>query len=365
MNRVLYHEWFPQILYNHHQSGPAGTVLWSPPLRDPFNYNQDPLLVLGIQTIGIAMHTRLAAEGKPGATMRSGGSYDGWWNGGIRNTAAFHNTIAMLTEMIGSPTPMRIPLVMQRQIAVRAISRIRSRRRSGTSGSRSTTPVAESRRARHRVADAGELSLQHLRDGQELDRARQPRHVDGRRIGTPPCEAKLGDRRRRRGRARGRAHAAANAGRGMPTLWAALHKPELRDPRGYIIPSDQADFPTATKFINALRETGITVHRATRDFDGRGQDVSGRLVRRADGAGVPPARDRHVRAAGSSRTTSRIRARRRRRRTTTPGWTLAFQMGVEFDRILDGFTGPFEKITAWNIKPPPGKVIARTAPRVT
>ena len=48
--------------------------------------------------------------------MRSGGPYDGWWNGGIRNTAAFHNTIAILTEMIGSPTPMRVPLVMERQL---------------------------------------------------------------------------------------------------------------------------------------------------------------------------------------------------------------------------------------------------------
>ena len=28
MNRVLYREWYPQILYNHHQSGPAGTILW-------------------------------------------------------------------------------------------------------------------------------------------------------------------------------------------------------------------------------------------------------------------------------------------------------------------------------------------------
>ena len=26
------------------------------------------------------------------------------------------------------------------------------------------------------------------------------------------------------------------------------------------------------------------------------------------------------------------------------GWTLAMQMGVKFDRILDGFDGPFEKI---------------------
>jgi hypothetical protein len=40
------------------------------------------------------------------------------------------------------------------------------------------------------------------------------------------------------------------------------------------------------------------------------------------------------------------------------GWTLAFQMGVEFDRILDGFTGPFEPVTDWNVKPPPGKVTA-------
>ena len=72
INRVLYHEWSPQILYNHHQSGPAGTVFWSPPFRDPFNYNQDPLLVLGLQQLGIAIHTRMAAEGKPGAAGARG-----------------------------------------------------------------------------------------------------------------------------------------------------------------------------------------------------------------------------------------------------------------------------------------------------
>src|SRR6187402_2764475 len=31
INRALYHDWFPQILYNHHQSGPAGTIAWSSP----------------------------------------------------------------------------------------------------------------------------------------------------------------------------------------------------------------------------------------------------------------------------------------------------------------------------------------------
>jgi hypothetical protein len=89
INRVLYHEWFPQLLYNHHQSGPAGTVVYSPPFRDPYNYNLDPAMPPGIQALGTAMHTRLAIENKSGATMRSGGPYDGWWNGGIRNTATF------------------------------------------------------------------------------------------------------------------------------------------------------------------------------------------------------------------------------------------------------------------------------------
>ena len=40
------------------------------------------------------------------------------------------------------------------------------------------------------------------------------------------------------------------------------------------------------------------------------------------------------------------------------GWTLAFQMGVKFDRILDGFDGPFERVTDLQ-KPAPGKVTQR------
>ena len=59
INRVLYHEWFPQILYNHHQSGPAGTVVFVAAMRDPYNYNLDPLLVLGLQALGAA-HARAA-----------------------------------------------------------------------------------------------------------------------------------------------------------------------------------------------------------------------------------------------------------------------------------------------------------------
>ena len=72
INRVFYLEWFPRIVYNHHQTGPAGTVMFAPPFRDPFNYNFDPLVPLGIDLVGAAMHARFAAEDKPGVTMRSG-----------------------------------------------------------------------------------------------------------------------------------------------------------------------------------------------------------------------------------------------------------------------------------------------------
>jgi hypothetical protein len=37
------------------------------------------------------------------------------------------------------------------------------------------------------------------------------------------------------------------------------------------------------------------------------------------------------------------------------GWTLAYQMGVTFDRILEGFDGPFEKVTA-EVNPAPGRI---------
>src|SRR5262245_14493766 len=337
-NRVLYHEWFPQILYNHHQSGPAGTVVYSPPLRDPYNYNLDPMLILGLQSLGAAMHTRLAAENKGGATMRGGGPYDGWWNGGIRNTATFHNTIAMLTEIIGSPTPMRIPLVLQRQIPSGDLAmpvapqewHMKQSIEYSTSLDRAVLDYA-SRMRENLLFNIYTMGKHSIERGSRDTWTANPRR-DG------AMETQLGD--------------APDS-----VKWAAMQAPELRDPRGYIIPSDQADFPTATKFINALRETGITVLRATREFEVKGKKYpGGSYVVQTAQAFRPHIIDMFEPQVhpdvfpypGSPPTPPYDNA----------GWTLAFQMGVQFDRILDGFTGPFERITAWNTTPPPGRVIA-------
>ncbi len=354
INRVLYHEWFPQILYNHHQSGPAGTVVYSPPLRDPYNFNLDPMLILGLQSVGAAMHTRLALEGKGGATMRSGGPYDGWWNGGIRNTATFHNTIALLTEMIGSPTPMRIPFVAQRQIPGADIAmpvapqewHLRQSVDYSVTINRAVIDYASRMRENllYNIYAMGKASIAR---GNTDTWTANPRRI-AEVTGMFPASTGTGPT----------AGAARDSVDGL--IWAALRKPENRDPRGFILPSDQPDFPTATKFINALLETGITVHRATAAFEAAGKRYpAGSYVVLTAQAFRPHVMDMFEPQAhpdvfpypGSPPTPPYDIA----------GWTLAYQMGVQFDRALDPFTGPFEVVNAWNLAPPRGAVINANA----
>ena len=116
INHLMFWEWHPVIMYNHHQTGPAGTVMFSPPFRDPFNYNFDPMIVMGLDMVGAAMHQRFLEEGKPGFTMRSGSNYSTWWNGGLRTIGYFQGIIGILTEAIGNPTPERIPFVAEQQL---------------------------------------------------------------------------------------------------------------------------------------------------------------------------------------------------------------------------------------------------------
>jgi hypothetical protein len=107
----MYREWFPQIVMDHHQTGPAGAVMFIPPCRDPFNYNLHPMAINGIERVSAAIIERFLAEDKPGATVRTGARYSTWWNGGLSTTCQFHNMIGLFTETIGSPTPSRVPLI--------------------------------------------------------------------------------------------------------------------------------------------------------------------------------------------------------------------------------------------------------------
>ncbi|MEQ1690341.1 MAG: M14 metallopeptidase family protein [Gemmatimonas sp.] len=361
MNRVMFREWYPQLLYNHHQSGPAGTVVYSPPLRDPYNFNLHPALILGLQSLGAAMHTRLVVENKPGATMRSGGPYDGWWNGGLRNTATFHNTIAMLTEMIGSPTPMRIPFVASRQVPGGDLSmpiapqewHLRQSVDYSVSLNRAVLDYASRLRENtlYNFYAMGKTSIERGNRDTWTANPRRIAEVTGQPIFTSGGAVTAG------GGGRGGALPGNDA-----DLWAKIRAPELRDPRGFILSANQRDFPTAVKFINALLETGITVQRATREFAVNGKSYpAGSFVVQSSQAFRPHVLDmfepqRHPDVfpyPGSAPTPPYDNA----------GWTLAFQMGVEFDRILESFSGPFEPVNEWNAKPPAGALLAASGAR--
>jgi hypothetical protein len=372
INRVLYHEWFPQILYNHHQSGPAGTVFWSPPLRDPYNYNLDPLLILGFQSLGAAMHTRLAVEGKPGATMRSGGPYDGWWNGGIRNTAAFHNTIALLTEMIGNPTPMRIPLRMERQLPSADLAypiapqqwRFRQSVDYSISLNRAVLDYASRMRENvlYNIYAMGKRSIERGKTDSWTPNPKRYAEVAAKLAPATQAGGGGGAGGAGGGGGGGAGGDAAAARERETQAWAELRKPELRDARAYVIPSSQVDFPTATKFINALRETGIAVHRATAPFSAQGKNYpAGSFVVFTAQSFRPHVIDMFEPQVhpdvfpypGAPPTPPYDNA----------GWTLAFQMGVQFDRIMEGFSGPFVTIDDWNLPMPRGTVTSQAMVR--
>ena len=96
VSRILYEEWFPQVVYNHHQTGPAWARIFIPPFADPVNPRIHPGVTTGVNIFGSAMASRFAMKGMPGAV--SDMIYSMWWNGGMRTVPYFHNMIGLLTE---------------------------------------------------------------------------------------------------------------------------------------------------------------------------------------------------------------------------------------------------------------------------
>jgi hypothetical protein len=338
LNRVMYREWLPQIVYNHHQTGPAGTVLFCPPFRDPANYRIDPLALNGIDAVGAAMVQRFLVEGKPGATTKSGAPYSTWFNGGLRTTAHFHNMIGLLTETVGSPTPSAIPLLPAKQLPKGDY----------------LAPIAPQP---WHFRQSVEYSLTANRA--VLDYATRHREqllFNIWRMGKNGVEAGSRDTWSVTPKVVAAAKPGATRGEAAATAFTRdFRKPEGRDPRGYVIPADQPDFPTACKFVNCLLGTGLTVHRATAAFTvGEKSYPAGSFVVKCAQAFRPHLLDQFepqdhpndFAYPGASPT----------RPYDTAGYTLAYQMGVRFDRLLDPFDGPFEEVREEAVKPPPAAV---------
>jgi len=363
ISRQLFVEWIPQIMYNHHQRGPAGSVLAGPPYRDPFNHIYDPLIVTSIDAVGAAMNNRLNVENKPGYTQRNGSTFSTWWNGGLRTTPYFHNMVGLLTEIIGGPTPETVPLVPDRLVPNGAtpnpITPQEWHFRQSIDYSVSLNYAVLDYAARYR----SELLFNIYKMGKNaIDRGSSdhwtfyPRYIDSIRVAYKV-------ERKRDSTTEGETGGEFAFGRedtiASKYYAGVLKNPDYRDARGYIIPADQADFPTAVKFINALSRSGIAIHKATAAFTvaGKQYPAGSYIVKTAQAfrphvidmfepqdhpndfqyAGGPPIRPYDA-----------------------AGWTLAYQMGVQFDRIMDGFDGPFTQLPYGQIESP----LATTLPAV-
>ncbi|MBI4875975.1 MAG: peptidase M14 [Acidobacteria bacterium] len=96
VSRLLFQEWFPQIVYNQHQQPAFPARIFIPPYAEPLNPNIPAPVMEGINVIGSFMAERFSRENKPGVLSYFG--FDGWWNGGLRSVPAFHNMHGILTE---------------------------------------------------------------------------------------------------------------------------------------------------------------------------------------------------------------------------------------------------------------------------
>ena len=113
INTVLYRDWMPQIVYDHHQSGPEGTVMFSPPFRDPFNFNFDPLVMTMLDevagagfAVGDAGHHRKQPEaGRVGEGLEGPGELDGLGLGQRCRGEGFAAHLGWLDDVHGNLLP--------------------------------------------------------------------------------------------------------------------------------------------------------------------------------------------------------------------------------------------------------------------
>ncbi len=226
--------------------------------------------------------------------MRSRANYSIWYNGSIRTTGYFHNQIGLLTEIKGNPTPMVLGFWPDRQLPSVDIP-LPHEPKEWHFRDAIDYSITLNRAVMDYASRQREIVLfnRYIMGRNSIERGSRdhwtiwPRtvyEVTREAAKDPNAVEQLRPTFRRRGP-------------GIPTKYfEGFRKPENRDPRGFILPSDQPDFPTATKFIDTLIKNGVTVHRATRDFRVGGKNYPAGSYVVQDSASFSPSGHGHVRA---------------------------------------------------------------------
>ncbi|HEX5054755.1 MAG TPA: M14 metallopeptidase family protein [Planctomycetota bacterium] len=316
VNRVFYTDWCPQIVYNHHQSAPSGTIIFTPPFRDPFNYYTDPMVIRGIEIVSAHMNQRFAAEGKPGVISRSGAPYSGWWNGGLRSTNYFHNVIGILTESFGRPEPTPIRQTLNRRLPYGDYP---DPVPSQTWHARQTVEYLQT--ANFAILD---YAARYRRELLQQIWTMASRAIErGSRDNWTPTPLLVSAAERRE----------------EPE--SVFTDPMLRDPRVYVLRSDQPDWSAAQRLVRALRRCGVEVLRATAPFElGGGSMPAGSFVVKTDQAYRAHVLDMFE----AQHHPDDIKDGKPVPPYDAAGWTLAMQMDVQVERGFDALDGPFEVV---------------------
>ncbi|MFD0973185.1 M14 family metallopeptidase [Plantactinospora endophytica] len=284
VGKQLFHEWLPQVMHNVHQTAVFPARISIPPFEDPLNPNIHPQVVRGVNLVGDAMGQRLEREDKGGALARQ--SYDIWWNGGARTAPYYHNQVGILTETAHASATPRVydPKDFPATFA------------DGTSTSKPSVFYPS-------PWQGGEWHLSQSCDYIKTASWAMLRLASDDREGW---------------------------------LYGAyqMARDGARDGAGttYVIPADQADFPTATKLVDKLRWNNIRVEQALASFKvgSRTYPAGSYLVREAQpyraavldllNPQVYP--DRRLYPGGPLEPPYDI-----------TGYTLSFQMGVTVDKL--------------------------------
>jgi len=303
ISRVLYEEWYPQIVLNHHQHSPFPTRIFIPPFSDPLNPHIHPLVVRGVNMVGEAMAKRFEEQEMSGVV--SGLTFTMWWNGGMRTAPYFHNMVGILTEVAHrSATPLyHDPEDLPQEIQA---------------GSRTLSMTEPS----IWYANPWEGGWARLRDAMEYHFVASMGTLD---IGSRLKEDWLFNIYRM-----GRSQIEAG---------------EEGGPFAYLIDmEDQWDRGEAVELLNVLRRGGVEVHRASSSFEADGQAYpAGTWVAFAGQAFRPHLMDlmerqehphREIYPGGPPEPPYGGLA----------GWTLPMQMGVNVTRIEAPFRADVEAV---------------------
>ncbi len=314
VNEVLYNEWYPQIVYNHHQTAPSWARIFLPPFSDPVNPNIHPGVTTGVNQVGSAMAQRFALKDMPGVV--SDNSYTMFWNGGGRTTPYYHNQIGILTETAhATPTPRFYePDSMPDNIG------------SGipTDGTDIFYP------------DPWKGGESHFRDAVEYMLTGSMAVLD---------------------------MAAERKSQFLYNIYSmgrdGIKAGDSGDPYAYIIPPEQWDEGEAIELVNTLKQGGVEIHRAQRSFSAAGEQYpSGSYVVKAGQAFRPFVLD--MMEPQDYPTRLQYPGGPPDPPYDLAGWTLPMQMGVTVDRIDNPFEFSGNKLTE-QVEVEPGNISGNAA----